>query len=106
MSTEIKKYLKEDVYFEPLVNQWYAWPYLIAPAALSRHLVHTHKRIMDSFVDNYQIHIMALKDPNMVGGEFLNCSEEQVDDVENLLDQIVEKNQDLIDLSAAIQVLD
>jgi L-ascorbate metabolism protein UlaG (beta-lactamase superfamily) len=42
----------------------------------------------------------------MVGGEFLNCSEEQVDDVENLLDQIVEKNQDLIDLSAAIQVLD
>ena len=24
-------YLREDVYFEPLLNQWYAWPYLLPP---------------------------------------------------------------------------
>ncbi len=99
-------FLKEGVYFEPLINQWYAWPYLMPPVTFARHMVNTHQRIMASFVDNYQLHIMALKDPNMVGGEFLDCSEEQVSDVEALLESIEKENQDLIELSDAIKILD
>jgi hypothetical protein len=29
-----KLYLRDEVYFEPLFNGWYAWPYLAPPEAM------------------------------------------------------------------------
>ncbi len=99
-------YLREDVYFEPLINHWYAWSYLISPATLSRYLVHTHLRLMRSFLSNYQLHIMASKDPNLAGGEFLNCTEDQIQEIRVLVDSTQTHNRELIQLSEAIDELD
>ena len=99
-------YLREDVYFEPLFNQWYAWPYLIAPVQGARHTVNTHQRIMKSFVNNYQLHIMACKEPGMAGGEFLDCTEEQVEDINSLISFIDHECKDLVELSSAVKELD
>lgn len=99
-------YLKADAYFEPLLNHWYAWPYLLPPVTGARHIVNTHRRIMQSFVKNYKLHIIASKDSNFTGGEFLNCTEDQVDDIRALIEELDEKCSDLIELSAAVKELD
>jgi DNA-binding XRE family transcriptional regulator len=56
-----KLYLRDDVYIEPLFNGWYAWSYLVPPVHASRCVVNTHRRIMKSFVNNYELHISAVK---------------------------------------------
>ncbi|UAA37223.1 MBL fold metallo-hydrolase [Paraneptunicella aestuarii] len=99
-------YLRDDVYFEPLINHWYAWSYLVSPATFSRYLVHTHLRLMRSFLSNHQLHIIASKDPNLAGGEFLNCTEDQVQEISALVDKTQTHNRDLIQLSEAIDKLD
>lgn len=99
-------YLKEDAYFEPLVNHWFAWSYLIPPVQASRYITSTHKRIMTSFVNNSQLHIMANKEAVLAGGDFLNAKEEQVDDIKKLLSEIDEKHADVVALSEAVKELD
>ena len=99
-------YLKEDAYFEPLLNHWYAWPYLLPPVTGARHIVNTHRRIMQSFVKNYKLHIIASKDKFLTGSEFLNCTEDQVSDIQALITELDEKCGDLIELSDAVRCLD
>lgn len=99
-------YLRPDVYCEPLVNQWYAWPYLIPPAPAARHFTNTHLRIMKSFVNNHELHILASQDAALAGGDFLNCSADQVELVRDLIDSCRADNPELIELSAAVGQLD
>lgn len=99
-------YLREDVYFEPLINQWYAWPYLLPPVTGARHMVHTHRRIMMSFVNNSRLHAMAVREPGMAGSDFLDCREDQVAEVRELVARIDAQHQDLIALSEAVRALD
>jgi len=99
-------YLREDVYFEPLLNQWYAWPYLLPPVPGARHMVNTHRRIMSSFVKNYKLHIMAVHQPGMAGAEFLECSEDQVSDIKALVERIDTEHADMVELSDAVRQLD
>jgi L-ascorbate metabolism protein UlaG (beta-lactamase superfamily) len=98
--------LREDVYFEPLLNQWYAWPYLLPPVTGARHIVNTHRRIMSSFLKNHKLHIMAVKQPGMAGAEFLDCSEEQVSDIRKLVERIDTEHGDILKLSDAVRELD
>lgn len=99
-------YLRENVYFEPLFNHWYAWSYLIPPVTAARHLTNTHKRIMTSFINNYELHMMAVKDKRMAGAEFLNCTEDEIPKIKSLLEEMEEKCADLVDLSNAVAELD
>lgn len=99
-------YLKADAYFEPLLNHWYAWPYLLPPVTGARHIVNTHRRIMQSFVKNYKLHIIASKESILTGGEFLDCTEEQVDDIKALIEELDDRCSDLIELSDAVKQLD
>lgn len=103
---EHKLYLREDVYFEPLLNQWYAWPYLLPPVTCARHMVNTHRRIMNSFVKNYKLHIMAVHQPGMAGAEFLDCKEDQVEDIRKLVERIDTEHADLVELSDAVRQFD
>lgn len=106
MSGQKKFYLKESVYFEPLFNHWYCWAHLLPPVTSARHMTHTHKRIMSSFVNNYQFHIMAQGASELVGGEFLHCTEDQVDNIKELIEQINTQHHDVVELSNAIKELD
>jgi L-ascorbate metabolism protein UlaG (beta-lactamase superfamily) len=106
MTHSKKYYLKEDAYFEPLFNHWYAWPYLLPPVTGARHLVNTHRRIMTSFVNNYELHIMAIKEKGMAGAEFLNCEEEQLPQIKSLIEELDDKCADLVALSDAVKDLE
>ncbi|MEX2963543.1 MBL fold metallo-hydrolase [Microbulbifer sp. TYP-18] len=99
-------YLREDVYFEPLFNQWYCWSMLIPPVTAARYTVSTHRRIMKSFVNNYDLHISAVKESVVTGGDFLNCTKEQVGDVQALIDHIDRDLPDVVAIANAIRDVD
>ncbi|HKT30252.1 MBL fold metallo-hydrolase [Dyella sp.] len=81
-------YLREDVYFEPLLRNWYAWPYLLPPVCTALNFMGRNLRLMKSFVNNHRIHIAARSQPGLAGGDFVDCSEEQVEDVRRLVEDI------------------
>ena len=101
-----KLYLKDDAYFEPLFNGWYAWPLLVPPVQAARYIVNTHRRIMKSFVNNHELHISAAKEAVVTGGEFLNCTADQVSVINGLVDDIDNHCKDLVQLSDAVTRLD
>jgi L-ascorbate metabolism protein UlaG (beta-lactamase superfamily) len=98
-------YLKEDVYFEPLIHQWYAWPYLLPPMTRAMNITGRNMRLMKSFISNYQLHISASKTAGLAGGDFVNCTEEQVDDVRKLVDRIETQYSDYAEIRKAITAL-
>lgn len=101
-----KLYLRDDVYFEPLFNGWYAWSYLVPPVQAARFVVNTHRRIMKSFVNNHELHISAVKEAVVTGGEFLNCTADQVGVISGLIEDIDNNCKDMVQLSDAVTRLD
>ncbi|WP_457322283.1 hypothetical protein, partial [Stenotrophomonas sp. P5_B8] len=95
-------YLREDAYFEPLVFKWYAWPYLIPPVSAAMNITGRGLRLMKSFVANHQLHLAAAKDPTLAGGDFVSCSEDQLEDVRALVARIETEHADYLDVRKAV----
>ena len=99
-------YLKPNVIAEPLFNQWYAWSYLIPPATAAKYTANSHLQIMESFVSAPEVHVAALKNPEMMGGPFINYDASRVWEIAALLEQTKTKLKKLLDLDQAIVGLD
>lgn len=95
-------YLREDVYISPLVNNWYAWSYLISPLTYAMYAVKNHKRLMTSFINNYELHILANQSDLLTGGEFVDCKKEQVEEIKVLVNHI---DEDLPYLAELVEAL-
>src|ERR1044072_1804782 len=98
-------YLKQNVLAEPLFNQWYAWPGLIAPASAAMYVAKSHLKIMQSFVAAPQVHVAALKNPAMRGGPFIHYDASRVGDIKALMEATIKEQARLLKLSYAIQQL-
>lgn len=99
-------YLKSTIKAEPLIWRWYAWPYLIAPATAAANVVERHLKIMQSYVQNPQIHAQAVKDPKLLGGPFMDCDASRVDEIKDLISRTKIDCQKLIALNNALKELD
>ncbi len=95
-------YLREDAYFEPLVFKWYAWPYLIPPVSAAMNIAGRSLRLMKSFLANHRLHLAASRDPSLAGGDFVSCSEEQLEDVRELVSRIETDHADYIAVRKAV----
>lgn len=98
--------LRADVIAEPLVNQWYAWNCLIPPATAARYLSHSQLQVLQSFVEAPEVHASALRDPNMIGGPFIQYGKDRLPEIRELLERSRREQQALLALSAAIERLD
>ncbi|MDB9524608.1 thioester reductase domain-containing protein [Oscillatoria sp. CS-180] len=103
---DFQGYLKSNVVVEPLINQWYAWSYLIPPATAARYLTHSQIPVMESFVSAPQVHATALKDPAMRGGPFIHHDASRVPEIQTLLEQTQQEQAKLLLLSEAIATLE
>ncbi|MBP6952573.1 MAG: MBL fold metallo-hydrolase [Alphaproteobacteria bacterium] len=101
-----KRYLKPTVKAEPLIWQWYAWPYLIPPLPAACNIVERHLKIMQSYVQNPQIHAQAVKDPKLLGGPFIDLEGKRIDEVKVLIDQTKKECGSLIELHDSFKELD
>jgi Predicted Zn-dependent hydrolases of the beta-lactamase fold len=103
---EEKVYLKANVIAEPLVNSWYAWPYLIPPHTAAMYMANWHMKIMESFVSNPQVHVSALKRPEMIGGPFMDCPPNRIPAVTELIRRLKKDQDSMMRLASAIRELD
>lgn len=107
MEDNKKYYLKESVYAEPLINNWYAWSYLLSPITYSLYLKNTHRRLLNSFLNNAELHILANTNKAMSGGgEFVNCTREDYNAIKAHYDRLAEEYGDLIEVADDIKKLD
>jgi L-ascorbate metabolism protein UlaG (beta-lactamase superfamily) len=106
MAHDSRLYLKQNLVIEPLLNQWYAWPYLIAPATAAMFVNNSHIKLMQSFVSAPQVHAFALKNPEMIGGPFVNYDFNKVNDIKKLLEKTIKEQAHLIEFANAVKSLD
>ena len=98
-------YLKQNVLAEPLFNQWYAWPGVIAPASAAMFIANSHLKIMQSFVSAPQVHIAALKNPAMRGAPFIHYDANRVPEIKTLIEKTSKEQAHMLELAAAIRTL-
>jgi L-ascorbate metabolism protein UlaG (beta-lactamase superfamily) len=99
-------YLKPNVVFEPLVDNWYAWSHLISPATAAMNIVGRHLKIMDSFLMAPKIHAEAVRNPRMKGGPFMDLGEDRVNEIRMLQENTLRTRSNMIGLAKAIKELD
>lgn len=104
MSIE-KVYLRGDVQFMPLIDQWYAWAFLISPASSAMFVANSHLKIMKSFVSAPEIHLNALKNPLMCGGPFINYDLSRVEEVKRLLAKTLKEQSHIVEFAEAVRSL-
>lgn len=100
------RYLRPDVQVEPLIDRWYAWSHLIAPATAARNITERHLKTMDSYVSGPQVHAAAVRNPKMRGGPFIDHEGKRVDEIRALREQTARDRAHLLRLSQAIAELD
>ena len=105
MSEELL-YLRQNVQVEPLVDQWYAWSQLIPPATTARNITERHLKIMDSYIAAPRLHAAAVKNPQMLGGPFVDYDGRRVDEIRALRDRTLRDRADSIALSRSLADLD
>ena len=99
-------YLKPTIKVEPLIWQWYAWPHLISPITAACNIVERHLKIMQSYVQNPQIHSQAVKDPKLLGGPFIDLDGQKIDEIKELINQTKKDCEQLLLLNDAFKKLD
>lgn len=83
-----KYYLKENVKCEPLICQWYAWTQLLSPITFGANFANKFIKIMESYVASPEVHSMAAKNPNLLGGSFVDLEGKYVEEVQKLIAEI------------------
>jgi L-ascorbate metabolism protein UlaG (beta-lactamase superfamily) len=99
-------FLKPNVIVEPLVNQWYAWSHLVAPQTAAMHIANSHLKIMQSFVSAPGVHAVALRNPAMLGGPFINYDASRAGEIAELARRTVARGARLLELAGAVSALD
>jgi len=99
-------YLRPDTLAEPLVDRWYAWPHLISPATAARNITQRHLKIMASYVEAPEIHAMAVRNPKLAGGPFMDYGRDRSAEVRMLMEETIRRRPDSIALSRALAELD
>ncbi len=102
---ETKYYLRPNVQLEPMVNSWHAYPFLINPATLAMVTLNYHMATMNSYVKMPMAHAAALKNPDMIGGAFIDYEGQRVEEIKSLKEMIALSSQDLIGFAQEIKAL-
>jgi L-ascorbate metabolism protein UlaG (beta-lactamase superfamily) len=98
-------FLRQNAFVEPLYNDWYAWPYLVSPMTAPMFVGNLHLRLMESFVATPQVHVAALRNPEMAGGPFLSFEESRATAVASLVQKTRRRSENLLEFADAVRDL-
>ena len=102
MKSEPTYRLAKSTIVEPLVNCWSAWPFLIAPAPASLHLLRYQLSLLQSYIANPAFHAAASRDSSYAGGAFINISADRVSEVMALLESTKRNSSHNLELAQCI----
>jgi len=100
------RYLRPDVAFEPLVNQWYAGPDLVAPGKAAMTIAYCHVELMKSFVQHPELHAQAKAHASLTGEPFIDLPAERAEAVKQLLRSIVRDQAHMLQLARDLKTFD
>jgi L-ascorbate metabolism protein UlaG (beta-lactamase superfamily) len=64
--------IASDIRSIPLVNSWFAHPYLVSPLTFGLYTRHAHLPMLDSYVEDPEQHRISVKMPELLGGPFID----------------------------------
>jgi L-ascorbate metabolism protein UlaG (beta-lactamase superfamily) len=99
-------WLDPTVKLEPLVDRWYAWPHLLAPAQQALNLEFRYLPIVRSFLASPAVHVAASSDPNLYGGPFLDLPLTAVDVAKDYLADTERRRSDALEFARALRKFD
>ncbi|MFC7479121.1 hypothetical protein ACFQX7_02185 [Luedemannella flava] len=95
-------FLRSNAIIEPLVDRFYAWLHITAPVQASMNLANLQVPLLESYLQNPQVHVAASVNPALRGGYFVNIEEARSHEVAELLDSIKRDRADMLAFAAAI----
>ncbi|MGW0908534.1 MBL fold metallo-hydrolase [Streptomyces sp. NPDC002853] len=99
-------FLRSNAIIEPLVDRFYAWMHIVAPAQASMNLANVQVPLLESYLQSPQVHISASSNPALRGGYFVDVEESRAAEVGELLDTIKRERADMLAFAAAIAEAD
>jgi L-ascorbate metabolism protein UlaG (beta-lactamase superfamily) len=99
-------FLRSNAIVEPLVDRFYAWMHIVTPVQASMNLANLQVPLLESYLQNPQVHIAASTNPALRGGYFANIDETRSMEVAALLDGIKRDRADMLTFAAAIAEAD
>ncbi|MFI5822805.1 MBL fold metallo-hydrolase [Streptomyces rishiriensis] len=100
MSNELL-HLKPNVRIQGLVNQFTAWLHTLSPVAGAMNLANLQIPMLDSYLQQPDVHVAAVANPRMKGGFFVNVDPSRLEEVRDLRDRILREERPLIELAEA-----
>lgn len=97
--------LRSNVAVEPAIGGWYAWSYLIPPHTLARFIHNRFIPIVESYLEDPQVHAMAVKQPKMHGGPWVHAYE-HYDQIKNWYKSVRGRYDKPLELFEAIKQLE
>jgi L-ascorbate metabolism protein UlaG (beta-lactamase superfamily) len=85
-------YIKPNVRVEGLINKFCSWLHVLAPVPGAMNLANLHMPMLDSFIEQPDVHADAVANPKMKGSFFIDVNTSRVDEIRDLRDTIVAEN--------------
>jgi L-ascorbate metabolism protein UlaG (beta-lactamase superfamily) len=89
MGQELHYGLADSTVIEPLIGQWSAWATLVSPVAASLHLADFQVFALTSYLVDPAAHVRASRDPELIGGPFVDIAPDRAEEVRELLARTV-----------------
>jgi hypothetical protein len=86
MTQEARYRLADTTVAEPLVDSWPAWAQLVSPVPAALHLLNFQTFALSSYLEDPAAHVRASRDPDLIGGPFVDIPPGRADEVRRLLD--------------------
>jgi L-ascorbate metabolism protein UlaG (beta-lactamase superfamily) len=99
-------FLRSNAIIEPLVDRFYAWMHIVAPAQASMNLARVQVPLLESYIQSPQVHIAAGANPALRGGYFVDVDESHSMEIAALLDTIKRDRAEMLAFADAIAEAD
>lgn len=94
--------LADTTAVEPLINSWAVWSDLISPAPYGMHVKNYQLKILESYLNNPEIHLKAAQNRKFTGGPFVNIPVERAGEVEALFARTQREHQGCLRFTNAV----
>lgn len=106
MQVSNKYFLDSTVIVEPLINQWYAWSYLISPATFAMYCKNSHLSLLESYLKTPHLHHKASQEEALKGGPFLDfVGQDCTAEAQDLLALSRDNLRDVLEFAECIETL-
>nr|ADU56076.1 hypothetical protein CA37-53 [uncultured organism CA37] len=95
-------HLRSNAIIEPLVDRFYAWTHIVAPVQASMNLANLQVPLLESYLQNPQVHTAAGVDSALRNEFFVDIDENRSMEVAALLDGIKRDRADMLGFAAAV----